>query len=137
MISQKVREDEEKEIIRFLCYKYQKFNLVALLKYMGHKRFLQFLDIFSGCYVKIPPAARLINLINQYRLYKLGIHARRLYREKKILDWQTTEMQFLEQCKKLKIQKERGKQFIREMENILQAAYEWETKLNALEKEQC
>jgi hypothetical protein len=100
-MNKSLTNEEEQELIDFLCWKYSSFPLLELARFLGNKEFLRFIDKFSGCYLRIPRSKNMSDHIERHKVYLMDLEAKRLYQEGKLTEWNALREQCLEKLKEM------------------------------------
>ena len=123
-------------LLQFICWRLQKFNIVALDRHLGDKEFLRFLSQFAGCYIKLPPAQKIYDIIDDYKLYLLNGKLKDAYRNRRLMEWETLDRQFNIECKKRRIRYDSGRKLVQKVTKEIGVASNWYSRLKKIEEKQ-
>lgn len=129
-------ERYSQEIISLLCFRFSKYNLLAIKDFLGNERFMQFLEQFAGAYVKVPSNKKLWEAIDDLKLYALHTKKKEAYRARRLSEWEALEVKFVAECKRRKITERHGERIAREVANELREALAWLSEVDKVEKSQ-
>ena len=136
MISSKVRKTEAKELIQYLCYRYNRLNLVAMLKFLGEEEFVYWLDYFAGCYIKIPSSVKIYDCLDDFRLHIQWEKVKRLYEEQKLLEYEVEDAKFRSMCKKRRMIPKTGRKRANRVGREIKECKEWFQSMQRIENQQ-
>lgn len=125
-----------RELMDLMCYRFMRFNLLSLAQFLNESDFIRFMDRFAGCYIKIPPAAKILETFDEYKLYLLSKRIDELYEQRKINELHELEKQFLLVCRRLHIKYDTGRKVAKKVEEDLQETARWTTRMRELDERQ-
>lgn len=124
------------DFLILLCFKFNRLNLLSMLEHTGTTGFLGFLDQFAGCYMKVPPAGQIADLLDRFRLLELVRKMRILQTNRDMAGWHDVEQQFIKVCGKLHVRYETGRTIATTIEKDLAKAKVWSKRLEEMKVRQ-
>lgn len=125
------------EVMTFLFYRFSRNNLLELANKYGDGFMLDFLDAFSGCYIRVPEGRKIFNVLDAYRLYYLSKKARECYDKKDFKNWEMYERAFTAHCKnKMHIRADTGRRMVRPIAREIAKSVQWRKEVAGLEARQ-
>lgn len=131
-----LRAQNPDELLALLCFNFQKLNFVSLWEHMGSPDFVSFLDRFSGCYIKVPPAKKMFRQIDLYRLAVLWRQVVQSYASRNPTAWHEAEERFVKEAKKHRLNYDRAKRKARLILKEIDAASKWWSEYQMLKQRQ-
>ena len=121
------------ELVQYIIWKYNRNNLSSVASWLQPDKFAEFLSYFAGNYIKVPPASKIHDLLDRYRLVLIYRRMQSAHRDGRIGDWERAERQLLFECKRLSCRYETAKKIIKAVERDLKTASDWSKRIKFID----